>query len=101
MGGMAFFGSSWRKLLLSITAMFRSIPRSISASQKMKRFTQDPALLAEYAVEVLPLLSVKNVRELRRAAMPLPQLSPQEAAQLVSAHFVNRMRSRKSRLKRR
>ncbi len=65
----------------------------------MQRFAQDPALLAKYEVEVLPQLSVGNVRELLRAAMPLPQLSPQEAAQLVAAHLVNRTRSRKSRLK--
>ena len=65
----------------------------------IKRFTQDPALLAKYEVEVLPQLSVGNVRELLRAAMPLPQLSPYEAAQLVMTHLVNRTRSRKSRLK--
>jgi len=65
----------------------------------MKRFAQDPALLAKYEVEVLPQLSVGNVRELLRAAMPLPQLSPQEAALLVTTHLVNRTRSRKSRLK--
>jgi len=65
----------------------------------IKRFAQDPALLAKYEVEVLPQLSVGNVRELLRAAMPLPQLSPQEAAQLVTTHLVNRARSRKSRLK--
>jgi SRSO17 transposase len=65
----------------------------------MKRFAQDPALLTKYEVEVLPQLSVGNVRELLRAAMPLPQLSPQEAAQLVMTHLVNRTRSRKSRLK--
>jgi len=65
----------------------------------MNRFAQDPALLAKYEVEVLPQLSVGNVRELLRAAMPLPQLSPQEAAQLVTSHLVNRTRSRKSHLK--
>ena len=65
----------------------------------MERFAQDPALLAKYEVEVLPQLSVGNVRELLRAAMPLPQLSPQEAAQLVVTHLVNRTRSRKSHLK--
>jgi SRSO17 transposase len=65
----------------------------------MKRFAQDPALLAKYEVEVLPQLSVGNVRELLRAAMPLPHLSPQEAAQLVTSHLVNRTRSRKSHLK--
>jgi SRSO17 transposase len=66
----------------------------------MRRFERDPALLAQYEVEVLPLLSVGNVRELLRAAMPLPQLSPEEAAALVVKHLVNRTRSRKSRLRR-
>jgi SRSO17 transposase len=65
----------------------------------MERFKQDPVLLAKYEVEVLPQLSVRNVRELLRAAMPLPQLSPEEAAELVACHLVNRTRSRKSRLK--
>jgi SRSO17 transposase len=65
----------------------------------MSRFAQDPALLAKYEVEVLPLLSVGNVLELLRAAMPLPQLSPQDATDLVVEHLVNRTRSRKSRLR--
>ena len=65
----------------------------------MQRFAHDPALLEKYEVEALPQLSVANVRELLRAAMPLPQLSPEEAAQLVTTHLVNRTRSRKSRLK--
>jgi SRSO17 transposase len=65
----------------------------------MTRYERDPALLAKYEVEVLPLLSVSNVRELLRAAMPLPQLSAQEAAALVVEHLVNRTRSRKSRLR--
>jgi SRSO17 transposase len=66
----------------------------------MARFERDPALLEQYEVEVLPLLSVGNVRELLRAAMPLPQLSTPEAAALVVEHLVNRTRSRKSRLRR-
>ena len=65
----------------------------------MTRYERDPALLEQYEVEVLPLLSVGNVRELLRAAMPLPQLSPQEAAALVVDHLVNRTCSRKSRLR--
>jgi SRSO17 transposase len=65
----------------------------------MQRYQQDPALLAKYEVEVLPQLSVGNVRELLRAAMPLPQLSPEDAAQLVTTHLINRTRSRKSRLR--
>lgn len=67
----------------------------------LSRFERDPKLLEQYQVEVLPLLSVANVRELLRAAMPLPQLSPQEAAELVVKHLINRTRSRRSRLRRR
>jgi SRSO17 transposase len=67
----------------------------------MKRFERDPALLEQYEIDVLPLLSVGNVRELLRAAIPLPQLSTQEAAALVVKHLTNRTRSRKSRLRKR
>lgn len=63
------------------------------------QYDHDPALLAFYQVEVLPRLSMANVRELLRAAMPLPQLSPTEAALLVVKHLDNRVRSRKSRLR--
>jgi len=66
-----------------------------------KRFEQSPDLLAQYEVEALPKLSVANVRELLRASMPLPQLTPEEAASLVVNHLVNRTRSRKSRLRHR
>ena len=38
-------------------------------------------------------------KKLLRAALPLPQLSPEEATQLVISHLVNRTRSRKSRLR--
>jgi SRSO17 transposase len=65
----------------------------------MERFARDPALLTQYEVEALPLLSVSNVRELLRAAMPLPRLAPQQAADLVVKHLANRTRSRKSRLR--
>jgi len=65
----------------------------------MQRFARDPALLEQYQVDVLPSLSVGNVRELLRAAMPLPQLSSPEAAALVVKHLVNRTRSRSSRLR--
>ena len=65
----------------------------------MERFERDPALLEQYEVDVLPMLSVGNVRELLRAAMPLPQLSAQEAAALVVEHLANRTRSRRSRLR--
>ena len=59
----------------------------------------DSALAQEFAVEVLPNLSVANVRVLLRAVMPLPQLSPGEAAEQVARHLLNRHRSRQSRLK--
>lgn len=62
---------------------------------------QDPTLLDDYATDVLPVLSVANVREMLRAALPLPQLSAEQAAFLVVQHLDNRTRSRKSKLKRR
>jgi len=37
---------------------------------------------------------------LLRAALPLPQLSPEEAVALVMSHLDNRNRSRRSKLKR-
>jgi SRSO17 transposase len=61
---------------------------------------RDPALLDDYPVEVLPALSMANVRTMLCATLPLPQLSPAEAAALVVKHLDNRTRSRKSRLKR-
>ena len=60
---------------------------------------RDPALLDEYEIDILPALSVANVRQMLRAAMPLPQLSTTQAAELVLEHLDNRTRSRKSRLK--
>jgi len=65
------------------------------------RFARDPDLLALYEVEVLPALSVANVRALLRATFPLPQLSTSQATDLVVKHLINRVRSRKSRLKNR
>ena len=57
-----------------------------------------PELLEALELDVLPALSMANVREMLRAAMPLPQLTPLQAAQLVAQHLDNRARSRKSRL---
>lgn len=65
----------------------------------MARHQRDPALLTQLETEVLPLLSVGNVRELFRAALPLPQFSPEEATALVIEHLINRTRSRNSRLR--
>jgi SRSO17 transposase len=62
-------------------------------------FERDPELLAHYEMDVLPALSMANVRELLRAALPLPHLSPLDAAALVVEHLDNRTRSRQSRLR--
>jgi hypothetical protein len=62
-------------------------------------YPRDPALLSEYETDQLPNLSIVNVRTLLRAALPLPQLSSREAAELVVKHLDNRTRSRKSRLR--
>jgi SRSO17 transposase len=64
-----------------------------------QQFERDPDLLAHYEIDVLPALSMANVRELLRAALPLPQLSTLDAAALVVEHLDNRTRSRKSRLR--
>ena len=64
-----------------------------------ERHPRDPQLARELGVEELPPLSLANVRELLRAAMPLPQLTVDAATDLVVEHLVNRARSRKSRLK--
>src|SRR5262249_40990109 len=63
-----------------------------------ERYPRDPELGSELGVEELPPLSLANVRELLRAAMPLPQLNVDSATDLVIEHLVNRARSRKSRL---
>ena len=64
-----------------------------------ERFPRATGLAAELGVDVLPRLSVANVCELLRAAMPLPSLSNQEARELIVTHLLNRIRSRRSRLK--
>jgi SRSO17 transposase len=65
-----------------------------------KQFQRDPSLAREFEVEVLPRLSTANVREMLRATMPLPQLTPEQATDLVVEHLVNRTRAKKSRSKR-
>lgn len=59
---------------------------------------RDPQLFSRYDLSLLPALSVANVRQMLRAALPLPVLSPLDAAALVVEHLDNRARSRKSRL---
>ena len=64
-----------------------------------EQYARDPALAQQLELDVLPALSLANIRILLRAAMPLPQPTPDEAVALVVKHLVNRSRSRKSRLK--
>jgi len=61
---------------------------------------RDPTLAAQLAVDILPALSMANIRLMLRAADPLPQPTPAEALARVTEHLVNRTRSRASRLKR-
>jgi SRSO17 transposase len=60
---------------------------------------RDPELTQQLELEALPALSTANVREMLRAVMPLPQLSPEEAQAQVVKHLVNRSRSTASRLR--
>ena len=62
-------------------------------------YARDPALAHQLEVEVLPALSTANVRELLKAVLPLPQLTPTEAMDLVITHLIHRARSTRSRLK--
>ncbi len=63
--------------------------------------SHDPELARQLELEVLPMLSTGNVREMLRATMPLPQLTPAQATDLVVEHLVNRARAKRSRLKHR
>ncbi len=62
------------------------------------RIQLQPDLLEIYQVEVLPLLSVSNIRSFLQAALPLPPPSVDQTLALVVSHLENRIRSRKSRL---
>jgi SRSO17 transposase len=69
-----------------------------------QQYPADPTLIRDYdqddfRMDLLPQLSMANVRALLRATLPLPQLSLDEAADLVLSHLDNRTRSRRSRLK--
>ena len=87
---------AWQhQLALTIMASWFITETRLEWQQK---FAPEPDLLQYYEIEILPNLSVANVRTLLRATLPLPQLSPLQAAQLVVKHLDNRIRSRKSRL---
>lgn len=85
-------------LALTVLATWFVAETKLDWAQQAQR---DPSLAAQLGVEMLPRLSAANVRELLRAVLPLPHLTPQEATALVVQHLVNRTRSTKSRLKRR
>ena len=61
----------------------------------------DPGLAADLGVARVPTLSVANVRELLKASLPLPQLTPHQAQHLVVQHLVGRSRATASRRRRR
>ena len=62
---------------------------------------RDPELAQQLELKALPELSTANVRQMLRAVMPLPQLSPEEAQAQVVKHLVNRSHSTASRLRNR
>lgn len=62
-------------------------------------YPRDPELIHQLEVEVLPALSMANVREMLKAVLPLDRLSPEQATHLVIKHLVNRSHSTRSRLK--
>lgn len=62
-------------------------------------YARDPQLTRQFELNVLPALSTANVRDLLKAVLPVPQLSPNEAVQVVVRMFIDRARSIRSRLK--
>src|SRR5215470_14807305 len=62
-------------------------------------YARDPDLARQLEVEVLPALSTANVRELLKAVLPVPQLTPQQATELVIIYLVNQTHSTSSRLR--
>lgn len=73
--------SAWRHhLAFTILASWFVTQTRLDWAQQ---FPRDPLLLQHYQTALLPKLSVANLRTLPPAAMPLPQLSLQQAAELV------------------
>ncbi len=63
------------------------------------QYPRDSELVHQLEVAVLPALSLANIREMLLAVLPLKQLTPEQATQLVVRHLVNRSRSTSCRLK--
>lgn len=82
-------------LALTVLASWFVAQTKLEWAQRSQR---DPDLAEQFAVDVLPALSMANVRALLRSVMPLPELTPEEATRQVVKHLVNRTRSRKSRM---
>jgi hypothetical protein len=62
-------------------------------------YPRDLELAHQLKVAMLPALSMANIREMLKAVLPLKQLSPEQATQLVIKHLVNRSRSTSCRLR--
>ncbi len=62
------------------------------------QYPRDCQLIHQLEVAVLPALSMANIREMLKAVLPLKQLSPEQAVQLVVKHLVSRSRSTSCRL---
>ena len=62
-------------------------------------YTRDPELTRQFELDVLPALSTANVRELLKAVLPVPHLTPKQAIHVVVQMLVDRARSTHSRLK--
>ncbi|MFO7943297.1 MAG: IS701 family transposase [Anaerolineales bacterium] len=60
---------------------------------------RDPKLAGELGVDALPNLSMANIRELLRAALPLKRLTPDQAIRLVIQQLIDRARSTQCRLR--
>ncbi|KJU87573.1 transposase, partial [Candidatus Magnetobacterium bavaricum] len=56
-------------------------------------------LAKQFEIEVLPMLSVANIRLLLMTVMPLRELTIGQVIEQIVEHFLNRVRSTKSRLK--
>lgn len=65
----------------------------------LKEYPADPELAKEMEVEVLPMISHANVRELFRSAFSMGILSKKDSRNLVTQHLFNRARSTSSWLK--
>lgn len=68
-------------------------------NQWQRKYPADPLLLNSFSVEVLPRLSVANIRTLLRARFPLIPDTVEEAQRKVVDRLVNRTRCRRSYLR--